>query len=876
MNSNKLKKAFTVAEALIILLAVSLLAVAAIPALTRKHVKIGTHGRWICTVDENGNHYVATEYKGKFSDFQYVGASCSFTPPANAQNISIKAVAGGGGGARGESGDEEVIYSSDSYGEVFVTSVPNEGYYRVIAVGGGGSGGGIGCGEYKKYYKDATTLFDEDLSLNMPGGSNTGSFFKEHSSYDNLSHQSTATKMGYKWNPGTQRYDTYVDKVNATSSDIVYPKSVKGKTYTYGYVYKKYSGFDYSYLVQNDFRYSPETTKSTKTIDDYDDSFNKSEVSVYDFKYNHLPANMQQKYQVCFPTGYAQDVLPFAKPNYAFLGSTVSGMYVSNGKPICWNLPSQGGERGEEIRGNYRLQAGGNIVVSVGRGGISLKGDTSETIKDHDTKEYTAMIGDVDFAHEDIMNGQESSVSIGSERIVAAGGAAGYTRRRLSDVAFKNIPLQICAIEKTTYSSYKNNTDYACSALNGESSGYNNCDGNNVKGCVVASSAELERVKTCTGTGGEDDVCRTHVGGDKDSCEKVEYTETTTTTDADGNEVKTENPKQCVAVMETYYNTTCKPGTHEGAMYKIGTCENVIKSSYFAAKKISACVSTRATSYGDEDGYNDEVQADIPTVHEYEKEVGTKDESVVRRVWIDGEGGDAGETVVDDQSLGMPEAYMKVGKYASGGYGIGITSASYLTVYGAGSTVSKGVRFQGYDGEDGYVMIKRISHTSGGGGQAGQYLTTNLKKTGKLVVTVGKGGGVNGNNRSGRDGGDTKISQIVNGQEKVLFVLKGGKGGIAPASDPEITEDAIAGTDGALSPFESPYNKAKVIPYGGKNGSNSSFDGISPATPKWKNSNNKASYLLRTYGAGGGGGGASKTKAGEGGFGAAGAVIIEW
>ena len=74
--------AFTLAEALILLLIAALLAAALVPVITRKHKDVGEHGEWICTINSNGQHVVKTTYRGKVSQFEVAsngGEHCVFS-----------------------------------------------------------------------------------------------------------------------------------------------------------------------------------------------------------------------------------------------------------------------------------------------------------------------------------------------------------------------------------------------------------------------------------------------------------------------------------------------------------------------------------------------------------------------------------------------------------------------------------------------------------------------------------------------------------------------------------------------------------------------------------------------------------------------------
>ena len=49
----------------------------------------------MCTLNEQGKHTVWTKSSNEWVE---TGDSCTFTPPLNARNFAVSAVAGGGGG----------------------------------------------------------------------------------------------------------------------------------------------------------------------------------------------------------------------------------------------------------------------------------------------------------------------------------------------------------------------------------------------------------------------------------------------------------------------------------------------------------------------------------------------------------------------------------------------------------------------------------------------------------------------------------------------------------------------------------------------------------------------------------------------------------
>ena len=146
----KTKHAFTLAEALILLLIASLLAAALVPVITRKHKEVGEHGEWVCTMDSDGKHVVKSTYRGKITQFETAynnGEMCVFSPPAAAKDFTVKAVGGGGSGAGGTAGAAETIFNSMTENSNFAGVVDTNTSFSVIVGGAGGGGGGMACGE---------------------------------------------------------------------------------------------------------------------------------------------------------------------------------------------------------------------------------------------------------------------------------------------------------------------------------------------------------------------------------------------------------------------------------------------------------------------------------------------------------------------------------------------------------------------------------------------------------------------------------------------------------------------------------------------------------------------------------------------------------
>lgn len=144
MEKMKQKFGFTLAEALIALLVVSLITIATVPIVTKKKKDVisGYHGRWTCYM-LNGTHQITSTINGQTTTTSS-GSSCTFVPPGKAKNFSVKVIGAGGGGAAGSTPSPKT-YTSD------VNFKPEKnGDYIIAVMGGGGGGGQIRCGTLAK------------------------------------------------------------------------------------------------------------------------------------------------------------------------------------------------------------------------------------------------------------------------------------------------------------------------------------------------------------------------------------------------------------------------------------------------------------------------------------------------------------------------------------------------------------------------------------------------------------------------------------------------------------------------------------------------------------------------------------------------------
>ncbi len=129
---------FSLAEALITLLIVSLITLASVPVITKKkRVKVSPTGSWFCTLNEAGQH---VSYSSQTGAWRIEGNECTFYPPRDTRNFEVIAVGGGGGGASGYSKSEKIFLTGNgTAAKTFTTEA--SGDYELTLIGGGGQGG---------------------------------------------------------------------------------------------------------------------------------------------------------------------------------------------------------------------------------------------------------------------------------------------------------------------------------------------------------------------------------------------------------------------------------------------------------------------------------------------------------------------------------------------------------------------------------------------------------------------------------------------------------------------------------------------------------------------------------------------------------------
>ena len=882
----KKKYAFTLAEALILLLIAALLAAALVPVITRKHKDVGEHGEWVCTMDSDGKHVVKSTYRGKITQFETAyndGEMCVFSPPAAAKDFTVKAVGGGGSGAGGTAGAAETIFNSLAEDSNFAGVVDSNTNFSIIVAGAGGGGGGMACGEAKeesdtinKDWNDPQIFEDESKAYHGAYKTPGDWVYYQSDSFTDPPRYYTFDEVSAPYGPGpcervsdagdVQCGSPLGDGIKSPDPD---PYTGEYRYHPYGMVDKPHPDFpDYNLLKQNDKQYTDnyEYGKAENNIEVtiFDANFNKIEdVPVYDVKYYYIEPGISGK------QGYQDRAICFAEKNWPMSkemnNGAYKGLFITNKDPNkdpdddtikCWNLPGQGGKAGGPQNASTleNIRAGQSIFVSAGNPGsgqlaggthtvgaflLDSSGDlTLQTKPSYDGGPGTA--------------GTETVVTIGDQQILAAGGKGGAARQ-LMTINYINVPVHECSVVQKKWTNLDNPSCPRGLGPNDCSTKHPHC----YSECDWHQECWYNCHPECTGEG-EDQSC-------------------TTVCDDYGRD------DSCPCEAEGY---TCHSQTHDVISYEEATtCYDAIRSTYFKTLTVHACIYSSAVlpeniqesptplNVGGEAGLMGD--ADYPffpsEVEEYKPD----------------NSGDGNDILY--YTLEKADRKKYVSKFGGGGYGAGELTKNYVEDDN-GTSYAK---FVGDPGERGYVAIMKSNAYGGTGGQAGQYVSTMVKKLGKLEITVGKPGAPTNSKEEGIAGGDTIVKEY--GKDEPLFVLKGGYGGQAQKLTVMAGPDSVKGGDGGPSPIENESNRAKIIPYGGLSGSNTSLDGMTAIISDiWGGSSISGasfglpagiSYALNkvgghpldmTYGAGGGGGAGAASDAGGGGAGTPGAVIIKW
>ena len=171
------KLGFTLAEALMALLVISLITIASIPVITKKKRLVETtpHGKWMCTRNASGQHIVYGS-EANPSGWVVSGDKCQFLVPRGARGFVVSAIGGGGGG--GGSSTEREFHD----GKNGSFAVKTYGRYKFFAIGGGGRGGRYDCAHHRDIGR-----------LSLGGGGGAGGFGYGEVDIDNSVNSVTIT-----------------------------------------------------------------------------------------------------------------------------------------------------------------------------------------------------------------------------------------------------------------------------------------------------------------------------------------------------------------------------------------------------------------------------------------------------------------------------------------------------------------------------------------------------------------------------------------------------------------------------------------------------------------------------------------------------------
>ena len=176
---------FTLAEILITMIVIALLALASIPVIKKskeyRELSQDQH-TWYATYDSSNNLVVYEDGTAKTGS-DYIGTEngetfAKFTPPDGVSKFNVTVIGGGGGGAAGETGVGAArVYFPDTEDRSFTPVKAQE--YQIVAVGGGGGGGGGGAaagsarGGYSGGVVIARATLEKNKTYNVftgPGG----------------------------------------------------------------------------------------------------------------------------------------------------------------------------------------------------------------------------------------------------------------------------------------------------------------------------------------------------------------------------------------------------------------------------------------------------------------------------------------------------------------------------------------------------------------------------------------------------------------------------------------------------------------------------------------------------------------------------------
>lgn len=142
------KSGFTLAEALLTLLIISIVVALSTVIIAKKNKKMKANNQthyWLCTRNSyNGTHI---QDSNAATSSTAGSSSCTFVPPVGVNKFNVTVIGGGGGGGSGFSSREtEQFYTRGSH----IFRPGSSGSFYIILVGGGGAGGGRSrtCGRW--------------------------------------------------------------------------------------------------------------------------------------------------------------------------------------------------------------------------------------------------------------------------------------------------------------------------------------------------------------------------------------------------------------------------------------------------------------------------------------------------------------------------------------------------------------------------------------------------------------------------------------------------------------------------------------------------------------------------------------------------------
>ena len=392
MSIKNKKFGFTLAEALMALLVISLITIASIPVITKKKRLVETtpHGKWMCTRNASGQHIVYGS-EANPSGWVVSGDKCQFLVPRGARGFVVSAIGGGGGG--GGSSVETEVFSDQNY------QVTKAGKYKFFVVGGGGQGGGWDCDfsdrrfgltgaaggvAYGEIYLDLKTSF---LTLTKGSGGNNGG------SWDGAAGTDTVITRHYGYNQQEEIVRARGGQGGGSRQGLFYGSSCRWRNTT-----AQQGSITFGSSVVNSRIYNNSAANGIKCQTNDCDIYIES-------KYNQFLDN----YRKIFKTPYISDSVGMGGSSRAFRSGNVGNsgyvaialdtVYVGEGGKAAPNpkiskfYPSfdkrrfdvtigaggKGGEKGMAGKPGGETKVGNLFTVQGGDGGETYNPTTTNT-----------------------------------------------------------------------------------------------------------------------------------------------------------------------------------------------------------------------------------------------------------------------------------------------------------------------------------------------------------------------------------------------------------------------------------------------------------------------------------------------------------------